>query len=157
MKEARPLEKLSKRQRARTPRRFAEFLVAQVRWFMDCQDVAVLWVQENSEYAEIPGVDCWPKSRDAKLYAGPHPIIAHPPCGPWGNYKSRCHQSKEDGVMAIELVHRWGGIVEQPVGSSLFRIHGLPLQPIVVLDQYDYGHAAIKRTSLYYSRGLPCA
>lgn len=34
-------------------------------------------------YAGLPDVDLWPKSRDARLYAGPWPVVAHAPCERW--------------------------------------------------------------------------
>ena len=46
--------------------------------------VATLFVQEKGCYSGLPGVDAWPKSRDARLYAGPWPVVAHPPCQRWG-------------------------------------------------------------------------
>jgi len=87
--------------------------------------------------------------KDANKYSGPHPIIAHPPCGPWGKFKAVSKESKEDGVKAMELVHRWGGVVEQPVGSSLFREHG-DGRRVEVVNQFDFGHMALKPTMLYW-------
>jgi hypothetical protein len=46
--------------------------------------VAALYVlARSSYYAEIEGVDLWPMRRDARLYSGPWPVVAHPPCGHW--------------------------------------------------------------------------
>src|SRR5262249_34237977 len=102
-----------------------------------------------------PLTDCWPRRRDARLYAGPWPVICHPPCGPWGNYKARCfRQGKEHGLLALEFVHRWGGVVEQPTGSDLFDLHGCG-GTVGKLAQGDHGHAAIKATLLYFARPEP--
>ena len=42
--------------------------------------VAALYVQEDGCYVGLPDVDPWPESRDARLYEGPWPVVAHPPC-----------------------------------------------------------------------------
>ena len=43
--------------------------------------VAALYVDPAGPYANQTGVDLVvPESRDARLYAGPHPVVAHPPC-----------------------------------------------------------------------------
>ena len=48
---------------------------------------------------------CWGVDRDAKLYTGPGPVIAHPPCGPWGRLAHLCtRQDPECGTRAVEQV-----------------------------------------------------
>lgn len=45
--------------------------------------IAALFVETRGCYADLEGVDPWPIERDARLYAGPHPVVAHPPCARW--------------------------------------------------------------------------
>ena len=45
--------------------------------------VAALYVETNGVYAGLPDVDLWDEARDARLYAGPWPVVAHPPCARW--------------------------------------------------------------------------
>lgn len=146
----RPCEKLSRRQRCLTPLPFARYLVERVLALHSAERVAVLWTAPRTLYGELwPLVDCWQEKRDARRYAGPWPVICHPPCGPWGRFSWKCkRQSKEHGILAIEFVHRWGGVVEQPVGSQLFDLHGRG-GSIEVVNQGDYGHQALKPTLLY--------
>ena len=48
--------------------------------------IAALFVETNGCYFNIKNVDPWDKTRDARFYRGPHPIIAHPPCERWGKF-----------------------------------------------------------------------
>lgn len=136
-----PMELLSKRQREETPLAFARYLVEL------SGATAALWVRWNTVYREL-GLDCWTIERDANLYDGPGPIIAHPPCGPWGKYAKVSNESKSHGIRAMELVHQYGGVVEQPRGSTLFKEYGTTGQVLRVM-QHDYGHLALKPTDLY--------
>ena len=45
--------------------------------------VAALYVERNGVYWNLPGVDPWDEERDARLYEGPYPVVAHPPCQRW--------------------------------------------------------------------------
>lgn len=140
---------LSKRQRRLTPLPFARFLVELVKAEWGCERVAVLWCCPKSLYNHLwPEVQIWDRRADARRYAGPFPIIAHPPCGPWGKFKRQSKEGKEHGIIAMEFVHKWGGVVEHPLGSSLFRDFGRGGR-IVKLNQGDYGHPALKPTILY--------
>jgi hypothetical protein len=48
--------------------------------------VAALYVEPQGCYVGVPGVDPWDEARDARTYAGPHPVVAHPPCQRWGRF-----------------------------------------------------------------------
>lgn len=121
--------------------------------------VAALYVDPRGPYPGMPGVECWDEARDARLYPGPWPVVAHPPCGPWSRLKhfSR-HQPKDCAPIAVEQVRRWGGVLEHPKASSLWRHCDLPLPgglpgPLgdwsVELNQVSWGHPAEKATWLY--------
>lgn len=93
--------------------------------------IAALYVLARGPYANMPGVDPWPAKRNALLYRGPDPIVAHPPCA-WWSRKLR-HQlklSSEQGPhlapVAVVQVQGCGGVLEQPAESLLWETMGLP-------------------------------
>jgi hypothetical protein len=122
--------------------------------------VAALYVDPvRGPYPRIHGVECWGlPDRDALGYVGPHPVIAHPPCGHWGRYAHRCHDDGLTGPVAVKQVQRCGGVLEQPADSRLFHVCGLPLPGwlpdaygglTILVYQRDWGHPADKATWLY--------
>ena len=48
------------------------------------KQIAALYVEAGGCYYGLDGVDPWDEARDARLYAGPYAIVAHPPCQRWG-------------------------------------------------------------------------
>ncbi len=138
------VENLSHRQRELTPIDLATWLVDAVRRTYGRRLVAVLWVRKDSPYKLLDDVECYDIDRDAYTYSGPHPVICHPPCGPHGRYRAVSKQDAYAGHLAMELADRYGGVVEQPASSSLFRGGQ-------VIRQYDYGHLAEKLTRLRWS------
>jgi hypothetical protein len=134
--------------------------------------VAALFVAANGPYSGLPGVDVWDVHRDARTYAGPYPIVAHPPCERWGRYwhggpsaRVRRVKGADDGCFASALgsVRMWGGVLEHPAASSAWREFGLKRPPraggwiaadweggwTCCVDQGHYGHRAQKATWLY--------
>jgi len=125
--------------------------------------IAALYIDpKRGPYASMEGIDPWGVERDAKLYDGPGPVVAHPPCGPWGRLRWKCYlQDPDCGPRAVEQVLEHGGILEHPAESLLWKHCGLP-RPIpwpepdaelprvwtLEIDQCDWGHAARKRTWL---------
>jgi hypothetical protein len=85
--------------------------------------IAALYVDPHGTYADMPGMDLWPEARDARLYGGPHPVIAHPPCQRWGRFwhgsTRKPHQFTlgDDGgcfEAALNCVRVYGGVLEHP-------------------------------------------
>jgi hypothetical protein len=121
--------------------------------------VACLYIDPRGPYPALVGPEmCWDETRDARTYAGPWPVVAHPPCGPWGCFKHMCtKQDKTLALLAIEQVRRWGGILEHPRSSTLFRAH-LPRPGefpdsaggrSYELRQVDWGHGCVKPNRVY--------
>ncbi len=124
--------------------------------------VAVLYVDPMGPYPKMAGVDAWDEKRDATLYCGPHPVVAHPPCGPWGSFAHLCkNQPRDIAPLAVDQVRRWGGVLEHPAKSRLWQHCGLPLPDelpdehggrTVAVNQVDWGHPCTKPTWLYLVR-----
>jgi hypothetical protein len=125
--------------------------------------IAALYIDARGPYPRMPDVDAWGEVRDARRYAGPFPVVAHPPCGPWGNLRHLATVSATDamkscGPIAVEQVRAFGGVLEQPRGSKLWERCGIPKpgEPpdawggvSIEVAQVDWGHVARKRTWLY--------
>jgi hypothetical protein len=121
--------------------------------------VAALYIDPRGPYPRMDGVDCWDERRDARLYAGPWPVIAHPPCGPWGRLKFLCtKQDAELGPLAVEQVRIFGGVLEHPQDSTLWRKCRLPRPGELpdewggrtfYVEQVAWGHPCAKPTWLY--------
>jgi hypothetical protein len=121
--------------------------------------VAALYIDPHGPYPKLLGPEmCWDEARDARTYAGPWPVVAHPPCGPWGNLRGfvTC-QDASLGPVAIEQVRRFGGVLEQPETSRLFSHCGCwndRIGKLWYVEQGAFGHVAQKRTVLY-TVGVP--
>jgi hypothetical protein len=97
--------------------------------------IAALYVQAEGAYSGLPGVELWDEARDARTYAGPWPVVAHPPCQRWGRFwhgsPRKPHQyAKGDDAgcfaAALAAVRLWGGVLEHPAHSHAWLAHGLP-------------------------------
>lgn len=137
--------------------------------------VAALYVLPDGPYVGIPGVDVWDESRDARLYPGPYPVVAHPPCARWGRWwyggakysPSRTpYKLGDDGgcfAAALGAVRRWGGVLEHPEASHAWDVFDLKRPRrwggwvptdreggwTCCVEQGHYGHLARKATWLY--------
>lgn len=141
--------------------------------------IAALYVETGGCYYGLPGVDPWDEARDARTYAGAHPVVAHPPCQRWGRFwhgsTRRPHQFKfgDDGgcfKAALASVRAFGGVIEHPAYSGAWN----PLDHVrpgfdlpapecgagwsapdeyggrsIYVEQCHYGHKARKASWLY--------
>lgn len=138
--------------------------------------IAALYVETGGAYYGLPDVDPWDEARDARLYPGPHPVVAHPPCERWGRYWHGGPSVRERRVLgddggcfaaALAAVRAWGGVLEHPEASHAFRRHGIMPPPkaggwvsaglhdsgwVCCVEQGHYGHRARKATWLYAVR-----
>lgn len=145
--------------------------------------VAALFVQRDGAYYDLPDVDPWDKGRDARQYAGPWPVVAHPPCQRWGKFWAgqplwiaRTGQRKVKGddagcfSAALAAVRAWGGVLEHPWASHAWPHFGLAVPArsggwieadavggwTCCVEQGRYGHYARKPTLLYaHGTALP--
>ena len=134
--------------------------------------IAALFVEKNGCYFDLQGIDPWDESRDARLYQGNHPVIAHPPCQRWGRFwhgsTRKPHQFKlgDDGgcfASALLAVRRFGGVLEHPKDSHAWEKFGIQRPDFsggwIKADNYNgytccvyqghYGHFSGKPTWLY--------
>jgi len=142
----------------------------------DGKTVAALYVERGGSYWDLPDIDPWDETRDARLYDGPHPVVAHPPCQRWGKlwagspiHIKRTGQRKVKGddngcfAAALASVRKWGGVLEHPDRSAAWKALGLIEPPrnggwimadwqggwTCCVEQGRYGHYARKPTWLY--------
>jgi hypothetical protein len=114
--------------------------------------VAALFVRKNSVYKTMIDVDAWDKDRDARNWPGGDPIVAHPPCAQWCRMSQWAHDKPAEkalALLALDLVDRWGGVVEHPVTSRLWTHTEGRKGFLYTVDQQWFGHRAQKRTTLY--------
>ena len=124
------------------------------------QTVAVLFARADSVYKTIPGCDVYDMERDARIYDGPHPVVAHPPCRAWATLRHHAKPRPDErnlGRLAVALVREFGGVLEHPHRTTLWQAQRLPEAGrmdayggfTLVIDQNWWGHRAQKRTRLY--------
>lgn len=138
--------------------------------------IAALFVETDGCYFNLPDVEPWDASRDARNYLGPYPVIAHPPCQRWGKMwfgqpltvkltGQRKIKGDDGGCFkaALAAVREYGGILEHPEGSHAWEHFGLTKPPRIggwvkadnlggytcCVEQGRYGHYARKPTWLY--------
>ncbi|GLK69226.1 hypothetical protein [Hansschlegelia plantiphila] len=139
--------------------------------------VAALFVEKDGVYSGLPGVEPWDEERDARRYAGPHPVVAHPPCQRWGRFATgstrkpaQYRVGEDQGCFAAALtaVRNYGGVLEHPKDSLAWDYFGI-MRPApsgwvradrfggwaCQVEQGHYGHFSRKATWLYAVGMLP--
>jgi hypothetical protein len=134
--------------------------------------VAALFVDPEGCYGKSKLVRCWGVEQDARGYAGPYPVVAHPPCQRWGRFwhgstrKPHQYELGDDGgcfAAALSAVRHWGGVLEHCADSHAWACFGLrkPSRSggwiaadnfggsTCYVEQGFYGHFSRKPTWLY--------
>lgn len=134
--------------------------------------VAALFVDPRGGYAGLSDVETWDEARDARLYPGPWPVVAHPPCARWcqlahivqKRYGYKVGDDEGCFETALAAVKQWGGVLEHPASSLAWTAFDLPNpRPsgwtrgicggwVCEVEQGHYGHPARKKTWLYAFR-----
>jgi hypothetical protein len=131
-----------------------------------------LYVDPRGPYPDLVR-EWYDEKRDARTYAGPWPVVAHPPCERWGDQFHGCfpadHPKRrhlgDDGetfVAALLSVRTYGGVIEHPAHSKAWNNFGLPKPShrgwtfpdrfggrSASIEQGHWGHKARKPTWLY--------
>jgi hypothetical protein len=133
--------------------------------------IAALYVAAGGAYYNLPGVEPWGlPEKDARLYQGPHPVVAHPPCERWGRFAKAIQRDGgpvvgDDGLCfarALDAVRCYCGVLEHPAHSLAWEAYRLPKpygigwwkvngEWVCYVEQGHYGHRARKATWLYYA------
>lgn len=138
------------------------------------QPIAALYVATGGPYFNLEGVKPYDEEEDARIYMGPWPVVAHPPCQRYGRFwkgqpgninKGKVERKGDDqGCFKSALfdARRWGGVIEHPEGSHAWEMFGLTKPPrkggwvkadefggwTCRVEQGQYGHYCPKGTWL---------
>ena len=136
--------------------------------------VAALYVRTGGSYYGLDDVDPWDEARDARRYAGPWPVVAHPPCQRWGRmWFGQPLTVKRTGIRkklgddggcyeaALTALRTFGGVLEHPKNSHAWKYFSINEPPedggwapdghggwTCCVEQGRYGHYARKPTWL---------
>lgn len=122
--------------------------------------VAVLFARGDSIYKSLSGCDVFDIERDARTFQGGLPVVAHPPCRAWGRLRRFAKPRPDEKALAlwaVDQVRAFGGVLEHPASSLLWKEKPLPEPGSVdewggwtlVVSQWWWGHKANKLTRLY--------
>ena len=131
--------------------------------------VALYMAPDSVMFELLADENVWTEARDARLYRGEWPVVAAPPCAGYSRLK---HLTSPDSgrdscaPIALEQVRSYGGVLEHPKHSRLWNEFGLPAAGgfdrdkfggwTLEVNQFDFGHPALKPTWLYIVGVPPC-
>lgn len=121
--------------------------------------ISILFCNEDSIYDTL-NVATYKKSNDYTNFPGQTSIIAHPPCQQWSRMRSfskPCIKDKILAPIALAFVRKYGGVLEHPNGSLLWKIMNINRSSkvdkyggyTISVDQKWWGHPCKKSTLLY--------
>lgn len=123
-------------------------------------NIKVFFVANRSNYKKVPGFDCYDQKKNALLHPPTEASLYHPPCRLFSKlrYFSTAPESeKYCALWSMYFVRVYGGIVEHPYDSLLWKMHNINQVNVVdefggfwlVVDQHWFGFPTRKRTGLY--------
>ncbi len=122
--------------------------------------IPVLFARRDSVYKTIPNTDVYDEDRDALTWLGGSAAVYHPPCRGWGRLRqfAKLQPGELDlAIWSVDLARKYGGVLEHPAGSTLWRAAQLPAPGqtdqfggiTIGISQRWFGHKAEKLTLLY--------
>jgi hypothetical protein len=114
----------------------------------------VLFARSDSHYKNYPNLEVFDADRNALSCKDETASIYHPPCRAWGQLKHFAKPRPGERKLAIWSllrINKFGGVLEHPANSELFKKYYLLMNKGFVLDleQVWFGHKARKPTKLY--------
>ena len=123
--------------------------------------IPVLFTQVKSNYNDYQIFDTYDFQRDAFTYYDRIPVIAHPPCRLFSRlrkFSTAPAQEKKCAFFALSKIRQFGGILEHPRSSLLWKTGNFDLSGKV--DSYGgflrsvnlswFGFPCEKKTMLYF-------
>lgn len=123
--------------------------------------IPVLFTQKNSNYDLDHKFDIYDINRNALTCISRSAAIYHPPCRSWGRLRGLANRIPVEhwyAVWSVIRCRRFGGVIEHPAGSTLWKLMKLPLPGSkpdnfggwsMSINQSWFGFKAAKNTWLY--------
>lgn len=130
---------------------------------MVARHVSVLCAHRRSVYCGFDDVTVYDDRRDARLFDGVGPVVAHPPCRAWSAFTRHQAKPPADEILlwpwCVAVISICGGVLEHPAYSRLFDFCDIPTPGesprrglwSMAIDQSWFGFCASKRTWLVFS------
>lgn len=122
--------------------------------------IKVYFVSKKSNYKNQQEFDCYDEDKNAFNYPPVKPAIYHPPCRLFSKlryFSTAPASEKYCALWSMYFVRVYGGIVEHPYDSLLWKMHNINQVNVIdefggfwlVVDQHWFGFPTRKRTGLY--------